>query len=379
MSKVADRVKETTTSTGQGTINLAGAAPGYQSFIDGIGDGKTCYYCIRNATQWETGIGTVVAGSPNTLERTQVKHTSLDPDTDVAIDFAAGVKNVFVTLIPESVVVAPGTSEGRLTSSSALAVTGPSQAASATLYFLPYNGNKVALYDGTGWRLHTIPDAGVALTVGGVLTADYCYDIFLYDDDGTLTLEAEVWSNHGAGTGARNVALDPVDGVDTKTGANEKRYLGTIMTVSSSGTKVEDSYKQRKIWNACNRVLRRSVQGIADWTRSVLGGATIEVWAGGDGEATFYCVVGKAEENLEVIGRTRAVSTSGQGYLDVGLNTQSSGSGVRATVDAGESNTMDVAFNYMLAIGYNYMSLLDSTSSAAIAYYGAWLASQWRS
>jgi hypothetical protein len=52
-----DRVKETTTTTGTGTITLAGAVSGFQAFSE-IGDGNTTYYTIVSGTDWEVGIGT---------------------------------------------------------------------------------------------------------------------------------------------------------------------------------------------------------------------------------------------------------------------------------------------------------------------------------
>ena len=75
---VADRVQETgTVSTGTGSVSLAGAVNGYQSFVSGIGNGNTCYYTIYDPTAftWEVGIGTVTSG-PNTLARTTVLSNS---------------------------------------------------------------------------------------------------------------------------------------------------------------------------------------------------------------------------------------------------------------------------------------------------------------
>jgi len=72
---VADRVQETgTVSTGTGTVNLAGAVNGYQSFVSGIGNGNTTYYTIYDPAgyTWEVGLGTIVSGTPNTLQRTTV-------------------------------------------------------------------------------------------------------------------------------------------------------------------------------------------------------------------------------------------------------------------------------------------------------------------
>jgi len=72
---VADRVQETgTVATGTGSVNLAGAVNGYQSFVSGIGSTNTTYYTIYDpaAYTWEVGVGTVTSGSPNTLSRTTV-------------------------------------------------------------------------------------------------------------------------------------------------------------------------------------------------------------------------------------------------------------------------------------------------------------------
>jgi hypothetical protein len=88
---VKDRVRETTTTTGTGTLTLAGAASGFQTFSSAIGNTNTTYYTIVGSTQWETGIGTVAAG---TLARTTVLESS---NAGSAVDFTAGTKDVFGT------------------------------------------------------------------------------------------------------------------------------------------------------------------------------------------------------------------------------------------------------------------------------------------
>jgi len=86
---LADRVRQTTTATGTGTIALDGTVEGFQTFAV-IGNNNTTYYTIAGGTQWEVGIGTYYAG---TLART----TIISSSTGLTIDFAAGVKDVFVT------------------------------------------------------------------------------------------------------------------------------------------------------------------------------------------------------------------------------------------------------------------------------------------
>ena len=92
-----DRVKETTTTTGTGTINLAGAETGFETFVAGIGNSNTTYYCIvgKGTAEFEVGIGTVTDASPDTLSRTTILSSS---NSDSAVNFSSGEKDVFCTL-----------------------------------------------------------------------------------------------------------------------------------------------------------------------------------------------------------------------------------------------------------------------------------------
>ena len=94
---VNDRVKETSTTTGTGTLSLAGAVTGFETFVAGIGNSNTTYYAIVNTNngEFEVGLGTVTDATPDTLARTTIISSS---NSDNAVDFSAGTKNVFVTL-----------------------------------------------------------------------------------------------------------------------------------------------------------------------------------------------------------------------------------------------------------------------------------------
>lgn len=91
---LADRVKDTTTTTGTGTITLSGTAPiGYVSFGTAIGNGNTTYYTITAGSEWEVGIGTYTAAG-TLLARTTVLASS---NAGSLVNFSAGTKDVFVT------------------------------------------------------------------------------------------------------------------------------------------------------------------------------------------------------------------------------------------------------------------------------------------
>jgi hypothetical protein len=90
---IANRVKESSTTTGIGTVTLGGAVTGYQAFT-AIGDGNQCYYTIVNiavSTEWEVGVGTY---SSSTLTRDTVLSSS---NAGAKVSFSVGNKEVFVT------------------------------------------------------------------------------------------------------------------------------------------------------------------------------------------------------------------------------------------------------------------------------------------
>jgi hypothetical protein len=92
---VKDRIKETSTTSGTGTLTLAGAASGFRSFAD-IGNGNTTYYAIVDTTAgtWEVGIGTYTSSGTTLARNTILSNSS---GTTAAINFAANIKDVFVT------------------------------------------------------------------------------------------------------------------------------------------------------------------------------------------------------------------------------------------------------------------------------------------
>ena len=172
-----DRVKETTTTTGQGTISLGGAATGFETFVTGVGDTNTTYYIIVHESDgtWEIGIGTIGDASPDTLARTTVIDTSAGNTTK--IDFAAGSKTVFCTL-PSSKAVfldADGdvTLGANLSVGGNLDVTGSFDMSDANITNIGSIALDTITNDGTDITLDSSGD--IILDAGGA-------DIFLKDD-----------------------------------------------------------------------------------------------------------------------------------------------------------------------------------------------------
>tara|TARA_R100000005_G_C4984827_1_gene193457 strand:+ start:14 stop:1855 length:1842 start_codon:yes stop_codon:yes gene_type:complete len=92
---VADRVKETTTTTGTGAITLGGAEVNFVTFSSALSDGDTTYYAIVDDSNqdFEVGLGTY-ASSGNTLTRTTVLASS---NSGSAVNLSAGSKEVFIS------------------------------------------------------------------------------------------------------------------------------------------------------------------------------------------------------------------------------------------------------------------------------------------
>lgn len=236
-----------------------------------------------------------------------------------------------------------GICNGRLTLSSGVPIPVTDVTAASTLYFTPFKGNQVALFNGTTWSL--FPFTERSLSLSGLL-ANTVYDIFIYDNGGTLTLEAVPWvanangsvtsiattrtvtttaahglaigqlvtiaGNSGAGNnGTWRVATVPTtttftvlnlnnstptfvagtggtwqradqstgrvtnlaaqDGIFVKSGTPQRRYLGTIRTLTSPGQS-QDSRQKRFVYNEYNQLTRPvSKTGGSQYTYSAAG------------------------------------------------------------------------------------------------------------
>ena len=91
-----DRVKETTTTTGTGTLTLGGAVTGFETFAAGVGNSNTTYYAVTlpGSSEFEVGLGTL-SGDSSTIARTTVISSS---NSDNAVNFSAGTKTIFCTI-----------------------------------------------------------------------------------------------------------------------------------------------------------------------------------------------------------------------------------------------------------------------------------------
>ena len=181
---VNDRVKETSTTTGTGTLTLAGAVTGFETFSSAIGNTNTTYYAIvANNGEFEVGLGTVAAG---TLARTTIISSS---NSDAAVNLPAGTKDVFCTLPASKSVILDASGNIVANNGSNLTALNATQLTSGTVpdarfpATLPaLNGSALTNLNATALASGTVANArldaqlqdvaGLATTAGKIIQGD---------------------------------------------------------------------------------------------------------------------------------------------------------------------------------------------------------------
>lgn len=173
---------------------------------------------------------------------------------------------------------------GRLTLTTGSPFPSGDVSSATNIYYSPYVSNKIALYDSTNtrWQLHTFSEVTLAL---GTLISGRNYDVFLYDNAGTKTMEAVAWTSDSA----RTTAIVQQDGVYVKSGTPARRYVGTFRTTSTTTT--EDSVTKRFLWNMYNReteilFTNPGYNNNAATTSYTLTGTSVTALNGGTGSKT---------------------------------------------------------------------------------------------
>lgn len=242
----------------------------------------------------------------------------------------------------------------RLTLTSGTPVTTSDVTGATTIYCTPYNGNRIALYDGTNWQLRSSAEFSLAL---GTLTSGKPYDVFCYDNAGTPTLEFLVWTNDTT----RATALVYQDGVLSKTGALTRRYMGTFYTTATTTT--EDSKANRYLWNYYNRCTRsmRRVDTTASWNYTLLTYRQ----ARADTANQLNFIAGYSEDAVQasLIQAARNDTGVASAYVNIGLD---------STTTAASDTTATLS-NLVTAVGYWQVSANYSGYPGAGKHSLVWL------
>lgn len=253
------------------------------------------------------------------------------------------------------------TCDGRLSAVSAEPVSPTDITAGFTLYYTPHVGNQIALYDGSTWILRAFSQ--IAKSVTG-LTASTVYDVFAYWTGSAVDLEFVAWSN----STTRATQVITQDGVPVKSGAAGRRYVGSLCTVSSGGTRIADNIRQRLIWNACHRVARpvRALESDGSWTYATPSWRYVN----GDSTNRVEVVAGtSAHASLQLSARHYVIYGAGPGYTGIGRD--SSTSVLSESLGKGSYSNQMYAFHAeAVSQGFHYFAWLERGNGNANTFYG---------
>ena len=248
---------------------------------------------------------------------------------------------------------------GRLTLTSNVAVTTDVVLTNTMLYYTPYAGNTIALFDGESWLVFTFSELSLATAAW---TANKNSDIFMHADNGIPTLERQEWTDNTN----RAVQIFKQDGVYVKAGNPTRRYLGTVRTGPSTGV-LEDGFRKRLIWNYYNRVRRPvlATDTTDSWTY------TSSAWrqANNNPLNQVEIVCGAAEDGIDLYVAGLGVGGTDPG-VGIGLNTTTSVS-LLSGITPGPSATN--AYNRLtwtyVSEGYHFYAWIER-GNAGMTFYG---------
>jgi len=250
------------------------------------------------------------------------------------------------------------TSQGRLTLESGVPISSSDQLGAGTLYYTPYNGDYIALYDTakSRWDLRQFGERSLPLSG---LTANTNYDIFAFWNGSSVELEPVAWASSGFGSSSRSINLTQLNGVHVKN-TDSRRYLGSIRTTVAG--EAEDSVLKRFVWNANNRVARKLYS--LEFSVHSYASSTFRPWDNSTTLVRVEMVVGLS--NIEVLQLFSYVGfNNGDGRTAVGLNSTTSGqndtridfslqyapvTGNDANVAASQTETPQLGANYAIPL-----------------------------
>jgi hypothetical protein len=255
-----------------------------------------------------------------------------------------------------------GYCQGRLTLTTATPVT-TADVTGTTIYFTPYAGNKISLYDGTNWNVYTLTELSKAIPA----TTLTVYDVFVYLNAGVLDIELVSWASDTA----RTTAIVLQDGVYCKSGSLGRRYVGTIRTGGTSAT-AEDTAIRRFVWNYYNRVTKYLY---AHDTTDSWNYATASFRAANNttatGTARVELLIGVAEVLIEGLYFDVGITSNSIGGVGIGLDSTTVNSGLTwggATINIGRT-TGEAIYKGFPAIGAHYVQSLE-IGNTGCTFYG---------
>jgi len=242
-----------------------------------------------------------------------------------------------------------------------------SNAISSILYFTPYFGNQISLYNlvEQKWGIYAFDEISIPLSG---MTPDLNYDIFCYNNSIGLILEIVPW----ASSSSRNILLYHKDGILVKLNEANKKYLGTIRSISSTTT--EDTGTRRFLFNYYNQIPKLLIA--SDSVTHTYASSTIRSYRNINtlGLTRVEFVNGFTNSLINILCQSRFVLESDTSSVGIALNSNTVFNTIANNVSifpfGGPSITLDDSCvdNLIPAVGYNYLQLVQSGSNVSTFY-----------
>jgi hypothetical protein len=319
-------------------INAASITAGWTGTLSGTRGGTG----VNNGASTMTIGGNVAFSGAFTFTGTLTANTSVTFPTSGTLLTAASINTY--------------EAEGRLTLTTNVPVTTSDVTAATTLYYTPYIGDHISLFDGSStWTTLQFTQLSIAVPA----STSQLYDVFIFNSSGTATLELLAWTNDTT----RATALVYQNGVLVKSGATTRRYVGSMRTTTVSG-QTEDSLAKRYVYNYYNRVARpgRAVDATVTWNYST--NAFRQANANTANQLDF--VIGVAEDNIYVQATsevTNSTATGRQCKTGIGIDSTTVNSATKFT-----GNLVSNTIGFIITAEYN-------TVPTAGRHFYAWLES----
>lgn len=443
MAVLKNRVGVLTSTTGTGAVSLGAGltaaqavnAASWQTFAQGgVANGDQVRYLILDSNgAWEYGPGTYSTAGTTLSRATGLMDGSIpgQKSSTGAVLSLSGTAQVFVTAVAEdlvlvtisdtppaspsagslwwesdsgtlwiyyndgntsqwvavgggtSIVAIAGPPQGRLTLQSGVPVMTTTQAAKTTLFYTPYVGDKIPIYDGTSsWAMTTFPEISVLTTDTtknpAAIGANKVNDWFVWSDAGTMRLTHSVdWTNDTT----RAIGLARVNGILVNSaaitngpGVNRGTYVGTTFSNGSSQLDwvlpVSPWGTQAKlwVWNCYNR--RLTVADVRDPTTSwTVSGATLLYW-NNNPVNTCTLVQGLAEDAISLLSSTYA-SPAASGIYQQQLAVDGTVTGHYAQTGAGYVGQAPYVCAISPLLGFHTLGMKEaSPTSITITLFG---------
>lgn len=252
---------------------------------------------------------------------------------------------------------------GRLTLTTGVPVTRADVTAATSIKFTPFKGGMIPLFTAAAWELKTFTELSLAVPA----STNQMYDIWLYNNAGTLTLEALAWTNDTT----RATALATQDGWYAKNGALDRFYVGSFRTTGVSG-QTEDSAAKRYLYNAHNRVLR-SLQGSAVTGTYNYTTDTLRQFNSAAG-VQLDVVVGLDEDMIEADAVNWAYNGGSTVTVQITIgedSTTASASGVQGgAAQVGALHMLHARLRKQPAVGRHFYAALERSGAAGTTAWG---------